>query len=126
MPGTGVIEADVINSTQVSHGTPTTERRCWVRYPCNQAAFSRSLFPEEYIFWTARARDISRGGLSLDLSQRFEPGTVLAVEVLSTNQTSARALHVRVIHLREQEGGSWRVGCEFLDILSDDDLHAIL
>ena len=116
----------MINSTQVSHGTPRTERRCWVRYPCNQAAFSLSLSPPEYIFWTARARDISRGGLSLDLSQRFDPGTILAVKVLSTNQTSAHALTVRVIHIREQEAGSWRVGCEFIDELSDDDLHAIL
>ena len=102
------------------------ERRAWVRYACNQAAFCRSLAPEEYFLWTARARDISRGGISLIVSNRFEPGTILAVELLSTNQASSHAAQVRVIHVTAQPAGGWQLGCEFLERLSEDTLPKLL
>jgi hypothetical protein len=82
--------------------------------------------PQDYSFWTARARNISAGGISLLISNRFEPDTVLAVELLSTNHTSSHALQVRVVHVTEQPGGGWQLGCEFLNKLSEEALRGLL
>ena len=102
------------------------ERRGYVRFPCSQAAFCCAHQPRDYIFWTARARDISASGIRLVLGHRFDPGTLLAVELLSANQGMAREFAARVLHATAQSGGGWTIGCQFADLLSEAELVALL
>ena len=102
------------------------ERRAYVRFPCGQAAFCCADNPRDYIFWTARARDISVSGIRLVVGHRFEPGTLLAVELLTTNQGIARQFPARVLHTTPHTGGGWAIGCEFADPLSEAELAALL
>jgi hypothetical protein len=102
------------------------ERRTWQRKACDRAAFCCSLTPQDFIFWTARARDVSIAGISLILSHRFDPGTILAVEMLSANKTSSHTLRVRVAHATALDGQSWILGCELDSPLNDTELEALL
>jgi TPP-dependent trihydroxycyclohexane-1,2-dione (THcHDO) dehydratase len=72
------------------------------------------------------SQDISVNGIGLVLSQRFEPGTVLAIELLISSQSFSQTLQARVLHTTAQADGRWSAGCELLDQLSDDQLRALL
>ncbi len=104
---------------------PSSERRGNARLPCGQAAFCRTDPPQDYIFWTARARDISTGGIRLVLSHRFEPGTVLAVELLNAKQSIGREIAARVVYATAVGGSGWIIGCEFANRLSEAELAAL-
>ena len=102
------------------------ERRDNARRPCGHVAFCRAHQPCDDIFWTALARDISPGGIRLVLGHRFEPGTLLAVELLSADQNTAREIAARVVHAKAELGSGWSIGCEFANRLSETDLAALL
>ncbi len=112
--------------TAVSQAPTSGERRAYVRVPCSQAAFCCSLTPRDYIFWAAKARDISTAGIRLILNHHFDPGTMLSVELLSIHQGIARQIQARVVYASAQSGGGWTVGCEFVNRLSDAELQALL
>jgi hypothetical protein len=105
---------------------PSPERRGNARLPCGQAAFCRTHQPRDYIFWTAQARDISTAGIRLVLGHRFEPGTMLAVELLSPSQSIAREIEARVVHTTDLGESSWSIGCEFANRLSEAELASLL
>ena len=111
--------------THARRAFPSAERRGGARLPCRQAAFCRTHQPRDYIFWTARARDISAAGIRLVLSHHFEPGTMLAVELLSPNQSIARQLAARVIYATAVGGSGWIIGCEFANRLSEAELATL-
>ena len=113
-------------STHAQRAFAPAERRGNVRRPCSHAAFCRAHQPRDDIFWTARARDISTGGIRLVLGHRFEPGTMLAVELLSVDQNTAREVAARVVHAKAEVGSGWSIGCEFANRLSETELAALL
>ncbi len=109
-----------------SRAFATVERRSYSRFPCGQSAFCRANQPRDYIFWTAQARDISATGIRLVLGHRFEPGTMLAVELLSPHQNMAREVAARVIYATDLGGSGWVIGCEFANHLSASELAALM
>jgi hypothetical protein len=103
------------------------ERRAWIRYPTDRDAFCQ---PEtgrkdHDLWWQAQIRDISTGGIGLVLNRGFKPGTLLSVELPSTNQSLLILRLARVVHATAQADGSWVIGCEFATHLRDDDLQAL-
>jgi hypothetical protein len=75
--------------------------------------------------WPTKVRDISATGIGLLVSRRFEPGTILVVEMQGDPPVGERLLLARVVHTTSA-GGEWLVGCEFINPLSDDELEAFL
>ncbi len=75
--------------------------------------------------WPAQVRDLSSGGIGLLIKRRFEPGTLLAVELQSLSQDFSRTLVARVIHAKSQGGGDWVIGCILASKLDDDELEAL-
>lgn len=112
--------------TYAKRGSAAIERRGSSRLPYSQAAFCRAHQPRDYIFWTARARDISAAGIRLVVGHRFEPGTMLAVELLSAKQAMAREIAARVIYATALSGSGWMIGCEFVNQLSEAELTALM
>jgi hypothetical protein len=76
--------------------------------------------------WAGRVRNLSRGGLRLLLPRRFEPGTLLQIEVESVRDGDPVPLLARVIHVGPEAPGVWAVGCAFLRELGRDDLEALV
>jgi hypothetical protein len=101
----------------------TTERRAWVRYVCELLTICQptNLPTKEALL--ARVRNISRGGASLVIDQKFENGTILSVELPGPDGEPMCSLLACVIHAISQTGGDWSLGCSFVRELNDNDLH---
>jgi hypothetical protein len=100
------------------------ERRASVRHVCSVEAVSRPLESPDALCWGARVKDISAGGVSLMLCYPFKPGASLAVDLHA--QSRVGTLLVKVVHVSEQDDGTWLLGCEFAAPLSDTELKALL
>ncbi len=98
-----------------------SERRAAVRYACNHPASCLSIPACENI--SARVRDVSVQGIGLLMSRRFEPDTILLVEVTGTPQPS---FLVRVVHCAPLATGEWVIGCQFDVDLDEEELRALL
>jgi hypothetical protein len=107
---------------------PETERRACVRLSTNQELscqpITGSKAQEQRTGWLGRLRDISPGGAGLLLSQRFEPGSMLIVELEAKRPT--RSFAGQVVHATLDESGRWIVGCEFIRPLSEKELQSLL
>src|SRR6266404_8200274 len=98
-----------------------TERRAWVRFPSAQEVCCQPMAnlttEEAEIGWLGRVRDVSLGGIALILSRRFEPGTVLIVELATKEE--GRQL-VRVVHATPETKSRWVIGCAFASTVSEE------
>lgn len=111
---------------------PGPERRASIRYPSSVESFS----PESYCrpvaaafledTWQAIVRDFSTGGIGLVVNRRFEPGTVLAVDLQDSEQTTRSTLLVRVVRVTEQGPDFWLLGCAFTRKLTDAELLTLM
>ena len=70
-------------------------------------------------------RNLSVGGIAVRLTRRFEPGSVLAMDVQGRDGSISWAVFARVIHVMLQNDGSWLLGCAFTNPLSEEDLKAL-
>jgi hypothetical protein len=73
--------------------------------------------------WPATVQDVSTGGIGLLLARRFEPGTVLTLDLQETDGTIARTLSARVNHVKPEGLGHWLHGCSFRETLSQEELQ---
>lgn len=95
------------------------ERRASERNASGTQALSRPLIANDAIAWGASVRDVSDTGIGLTLCFPFNPGTYLAIDLRTAGGT--RSLLARVVHARDQADGTWHVGCEFVNKLSEND-----
>ncbi|MBY0523266.1 MAG: PilZ domain-containing protein [Gemmataceae bacterium] len=108
------------------------ERRASVRYPCDPESFSadntcRPLTARRKDeSWTATVRDLSTGGVGIVVNRRFEPGTLLSIELQDADRLSARTLLVRVVRLTKEGKEHWLLGCAFTTKLSEAELLALM
>src|SRR5262249_39835014 len=108
------------------------ERRAWVRYPygrvtaCNLNASIHPEGDEAAGHWQGTVQDLSVAGIGVLLERRFEPGTVLAVELRSPDHSVTRTLEMCVIRVSRAGQKRWLVGCVFTQPLSKEELRQLL
>jgi serine/threonine protein kinase len=108
------------------------DRRAWVRYACSldtTCNLNVSVHPQQggvHDRWPATVHDLSVGGIGLHLSRRFEPGTVLTVELQSSDQNQTHILEMRVTHVKRAGRGQWFVGASFAETLGKEALRKLL
>jgi hypothetical protein len=56
-------------------------------------------------------RDVSPGGMSLILTQRFTPGTLLGIDLSEVAGGEPAPVVARVVHVARREDGKWVLGC---------------
>lgn len=76
--------------------------------------------------WPAIVMDISTGGIGLSLARRFEPDTLLTVELDGDGPKSGRTVVAQVVHVRPEEVGHWFHGCSLATALNSNDLHDVI
>jgi serine/threonine protein kinase len=112
------------------------DRRAYVRYSVgvgSSCIINSSLFdtplhgdsPEQAAVWPLVVRDVSAGGIGILLARRCEPGTELAVELVTGGNRVTRSLPVRVVRVRKDTLGHWVHGCEFLAPLDEQELATV-
>lgn len=103
------------------------ERRASVRYECDPDSFStdnscRPITASKRESWPAMVRDLSTSGIGIIVNRRFEPGTLLTVDLEDAGRTSQRSLLVRVIRTAQEHPNSWVHGCAFTHPMSEAEL----
>jgi hypothetical protein len=95
--------------------------------PKGVEAFCRSVAAVKDDPWPARVRDLSTGTIGLHLTRRFEPGTLLVIELEKKDMALSHTLVARVVNaIPSQTGTGWMVGCTLANKIGDDDLQALL
>jgi hypothetical protein len=107
--------------TQVIEAPPPKGRK-----PVGIEAFCRSVAAVKDDPWPARVRDLSSGSIGLLLTRRFEPGTLLVIELEKKAQSLSHTLVGRVVHATQYSAGGWMVGCTLANKIAEDDLQALL
>jgi serine/threonine protein kinase len=108
------------------------ERRAWVRYCCNldtACNLNVSVHADEGDLqdrWQAVVRDVSVGGVGLVLNRRFEPGTLLTVELREDDDGPPRSVEMCVVHVEKEARGRWFIGAAFTKRLAKEELRKLL
>jgi hypothetical protein len=76
--------------------------------------------------WPVTIRDICSGGFQLLLSRRFEPGTLLVVDIHDSQGQATRMVLARVVRVTSLARGRWILGCSFTSPMTQDDLDSLL
>jgi hypothetical protein len=76
--------------------------------------------------WPATARDLSQGGICLQMRRRYEPGAGLAIELPATTSLENVTFFVKVVNVRPEPDGLWSHGCRFVSPLSQDELKRLV
>jgi serine/threonine protein kinase len=100
------------------------ERRAAVRFPSKAEAACWPVARAKETSWTARVRDVSASGVCLRVSRRFEPGTMLVVELRGPDDSVGSFLLVRVRRVKQESARVWDVGCSFERLLADFEVKA--
>jgi hypothetical protein len=104
------------------------ERRAWIRFGSSLDAVCRSASARREVGWTARLKDISRGGIGLVLRHRFRRGTPLLVE-LRDHSGNPRVLAARVVRtsvVMDDVEPNWFTGCKFETELTEEEVRELL
>ena len=76
--------------------------------------------------WSGVIENISRGGIRLLMHRRFEPGSLLKIDVPLPVEQPAPYVMSRVIYATLQPNGLWALGCAFTEALDEEYMWTIL
>src|SRR5271157_1158694 len=104
------------------------ECRVYQRLSCDLPGYCQpaSALGSNETRWPASARDISQGGICLQMRRRYEPGAGLAIELPAAANQENVTFFVRVANVRPEPGGLWSHGCRFVSPLSQDELKRLV
>jgi hypothetical protein len=103
------------------------ERRTAARHPCHVGTVCQVLEPGSDRAWVAGVWNISRGGISLLLEQRFEPGRTLSLELRNEQRDFFCRLGFEVRYSGICfPNGAWLHGCAFDRELRETELRALI
>jgi hypothetical protein len=98
--------------------SPGIERRAFVRHFCDIGVVVDA--------WPARVENISRGGVKVVVSRRFEVGTVIKLEVRVPGEADFYMLLAKVVRVVQEPTGSWGLGCEFVQEITEEEMQELL
>jgi hypothetical protein len=102
------------------------DRRVWVRFPSCRATRCQSAAGDDAPSWPAQACDVSRGGLKLLSTHKFERGNTLKIGAVNESAEKPCLVIAQVRYVTPTPEGKWIMGCAFLKELSEEDLLAWL
>lgn len=103
------------------------ERRAFVRHVTELETVCRlSAHSQSDGLWPVQVCNVSAGGVNLLLGRRFEPGSLLVLELPASSDGDRSTQLARVVWVAADEWGSWRLGCVFLRALDHDDFQSVL
>jgi hypothetical protein len=111
------------------------ERRVHARYPCRLHSLCKPVGRHQTGKpWKGWIEDVSREGLKLALNRRFEPGSLIAVEVDISKEELAQVFHsaisryflAKVVRVLRRKDTKWSLGCRLVKKFSDDDIDSLV
>jgi serine/threonine protein kinase len=108
-----------------SDRTRRTERRGATRYTSCLCGLCQPEDGDDQFRWSARVQDVSTTGIALFTNRRFEPGTLLRIELGATSDSPSRTLHGRVVRFQSSGPKKWLVGCALAQPLDEKELRSL-
>jgi hypothetical protein len=109
------------------HQISSRERRTLPRHPYHRKTLCQpQAGPQDEVWMMGVSVDISLAGIGFILHRRFDPGTLLSVELERPQGDSWGALQARVMHCTpaaQPADGNWVLGCALVSALSDEELQ---
>ena len=102
-----------------------TDRRQRMRRQCGRQSVPVTAFVGHEL-WQPAIHDISAAGIGIVLNESVEPGTLVTVALLNQPANFWHMKVARVVHATAQNDGTWLVGNRFLQVFSEEQLHALL
>jgi len=96
------------------------------RFICSRRPSVRVLARPSLQSHNAVILNISRRGIGLLIGQRFEPGSLLAIQLRHREVGISGILTATVKHATEQPPGNWSLGCSLSRSLTDDEIAALI
>src|SRR6266446_10295354 len=98
------------------------DRRVWVRFPSRRATYCKRADNNDEPSWPAQACDVSRGGLKLLSTRKFERGITLKIGSINQSGEKPAQVMAEVRYVTPTPEGKWMMGCAFLKELTEEDL----
>ena len=110
----------------VAGAVSSPERREASRFPCSARGNCQPVTATEAgNCWPVEAVNISVGGIGVLLSRRFEPGTLLALELSRESNESVYLPLARVCRATPN-GPHWLLGCVWQGLLGTEDMQSLV
>lgn len=97
------------------------ERRTRTRYKVTFGVRCQPLGRAQEIRWEGTAIDLSQHGFCMELNRSFQPGTILNIR-LGKQKVGRRSVLVRVMWVKKQDSGKWKIGCQYDQPLSEQEV----
>jgi hypothetical protein len=118
-----MLEKNEQASTTLESGSE--DRRFQARQPF-KLGMSCKLVGSGQSTWQGECCDLSQGGIRLMLNRRFEPQTLLLIDLPVDNPSLVSSLLVRVVWTKKQGSRGWLVGCALACPLSDEEFALLI
>ncbi len=103
-----------------------TNRRATIRYQCAPATLGKVISPHREDFVRAFVLDLSKNGAGLLLSRKIPAGQEVMIQISNPHTNEKHEFAAKVAHTTSQPHGDWKVGCRFMNPLTDDQLEHLL
>jgi hypothetical protein len=103
-------------------------RRSEVRYSCRFKCYYTTIEDEKRqleggeTWLIGKTVDVSLHGIALIIRRPYVPGTIVVIAPLLSGWNQERELLARVAYVRRETDEGWRVGCELVRALTQDEL----
>jgi hypothetical protein len=102
------------------------ERRVWIRYSCELESSCQPILGSGLGPWQAVVKNISRGGIRLTTTRRFEARTVLHVDLPAAGNDGGMSVLARVVKVTAEPDGTWALGCVLARELGSEEMNELL
>ena len=75
------------------------------------------------VWFMGVSEELSATGIGFILHRRFDPGTLLTIELERPKRDSWGLLPARVMHVTAHADGNWKLGCALVKAMSQEELH---
>lgn len=103
------------------------DQRFWKRFPVEVAAIYRQVdCDSESEVRSAQVLNISATGVGLLVSENFETGVLLDIELSPLSGKKGRRILACVVHVSRRADDEWALGCNFIRELTEADLASLV
>jgi len=104
-----------------------SDQRTWVRFACTlQATYRKVSDAVGQSPAPAEILNISANGIGLSVQPPLQAGTLINVDLLDKQGKYVRTLLACVVHMTRRTGGDHALGCNFIRVLSEEELQSLL
>jgi hypothetical protein len=117
--------AELMPQAKLSGRSAIIRHRLSIRYPPNSNTTARIFAHVGDEGWPATIQNISLAGISLSLEHWIDPKSTVVLELRNDERDFSRLLQLRVLRVRDSQGGTVTAAGTLNPQLSHEELHLL-